>query len=416
MEYLYGFTYFYRGLLRYSKYGSDIINKRSKLTMTSILIRNVHLLCGNESKPGNILIQNGQIVSVNEDNTSTLSGADFEINGNGHFLIPGMIDVHIHGAEGFDMMDGTVRSVEAVSNACARTGCTSFLATSVSSSIKDLLTMISNVSQVAGREPGAGIVGMHIEGPYLNVKRKGMQNERYLRHPDLEEMKMILNHSGSLIQMVTLAPELPGGMEMIAFLKERGIIAAIAHSDATYEEAVQAFQGGASHVTHCCNGMRPIHHRDPGLVLAAFEQDHVSVQAIVDDIHLHPAMVRLLYREKGPDRMVLITDALQAMGMGDGIYSFGGHAVTVSQGIAKLADGTLASSTVTMNEALAKTVRSGIPLRDAVIMATQTPANLLGLPNKGRIAPGADADLVLMNEQFEVIWTIVNGKMVYSRS
>jgi N-acetylglucosamine-6-phosphate deacetylase len=363
-----------------------------------------------------VLVRNGQIESVQNDDNSSKHAADIEIDGNGHILIPGMIDVHIHGAEGFDMMDGTLQSVEAVSTTCARTGCTSFLATSVSSTLEDLLQMISSVSQVIGREPGALIAGIHIEGPYLNATRKGMQNELYLRHPSLDEMKLILKESGSLIRMVTLAPELPGGLEMVSFLKDRGIIASVAHSDATYEEAKQAFQSGASHVTHCFNGMRPIHHRDPGIVVAAFEENHVSVQAIVDNVHLHPAIVRLLHRVKGSDKMVLITDALQAMGMGDGTYLFGGHEVRVSQGVAKLADGTLASSTVTMNEALAKTVRTGIPLKDAVIMATRTPADILGLSHKGRIAPNADADLVLMNEDFEVMWTMVGGRIVYRRT
>jgi N-acetylglucosamine-6-phosphate deacetylase len=249
----------------------------------------------------------------------------------------------------------------------------------------------------------------------LNVKRKGMQNEKHLRHPDKEEMELVLSKAGSLVKMVTLAPELPGGLDLVRMLTERGIVAAVAHTDASYEEAKEAFRAGASHVTHCCNGMRPIHHREPGPVVAAFEEPHVSVQAIVDDVHLHPAMVRLLYREKGADRMVLITDALQAMGMGDGEYLFGGHKVRVSGGIATLQDGTLASSTVTMNEALAKAVKAGIPLPDAVRMATETPADVLGLTNKGRIAPSADADLVLLNEQFEVIRTIVGGKTVFTR-
>lgn len=381
--------------------------------MGSILIRNVRLIGDEEPQPGCLLIRNGKIVSVHSEIESSCLAADFELDGNGHMLIPGMIDVHIHGAEGFDMMDGTIESVEAVSKACARTGCTSFLATSVSSSLNDLLKMVFNVKELAGQEPGAQIAGIHIEGPYLNVKRKGMQNERYLRHPNQGEMERIILNTGSLLKMVTLAPELPGGLEMIRFLQQQGIITAIAHSDATYEEAKQAFENGASHVTHCFNGMRPIHHRDPGLVIAAFEERNVSVQAIVDDVHLHPAIVRLIYREKGPDNMVLITDALQAMGMGDGIYRFGGHEVTVKNGVATLDDGTLASSTVTMKEALAKTVQSGIPLNDAVKMATQTPADILGLVHKGRIKAGADADLVLMNDQFEVIWTIVNGKMVY---
>jgi len=381
--------------------------------MNSILIRNVRLIGDEEPQLSCLLVRNGKIISVHSEIDSSVLAADSELDGKGHFLIPGMIDVHIHGAEGFDMMDGTIESVEVVSKACARTGCTSFLATSVSSSLDELLKMVSNVKELAGQEPGAQIAGIHIEGPYLNVKRKGMQNDRYLRHPNQGEMERIILNTGSLLKMVTLAPELPGGIEMIRFLREQGIITAIAHSDATYEEAKQAFENGASHVTHCFNGMRPIHHRDPGLVIAAFEESNVSVQAIVDDVHLHPAIVRLIYREKGPEKMVLITDALQAMGMGDGTYLFGGHEVTVRNGVATLDDGTLASSTVTMNEALAKTVRTGIPLSDAVKMATQTPANILGLAHKGRIRAGADADLVLMNDQFEVIWTIINGKMVY---
>lgn len=269
--------------------------------------------------------------------------------------------------------------------------------------------MICNVKQVMGNEPGARIEGIHLEGPYLNVKRKGMQNEKFLRHPNIDEMKQILDEAGSLIKMVTIAPELPGGMEMVKFLKEKGIIVALAHSDATYEEAKEAFSKGASHVTHCFNAMRPIHHRDPGIVVAAFEEPHVSLQAIVDHVHLHPAIVRLMHQMKGPEGVVLITDALQAMYMGDGEYEFGGHQVTVSDGIARLADGTLASSTVTMNEALRKTVDSKIPLTDAVYMASTAPANLLGLHKKGRIEPGADADLVLIDSEFNVKWTMING-------
>jgi N-acetylglucosamine-6-phosphate deacetylase len=323
-----------------------------------------------------------------------------------------MIDVHIHGANGYDMMDGTERSIEEVSMTCAATGCTSFLATSVSSSIDDLLRMIDIVKKVAGREPGAFIAGIHAEGPYLNHKRKGMQNETFLRHPDLTEMELVLQHAGHLLKMVTLAPELPGGMEMVSFLHNRGLIVAVAHSDASYEQATEAFRLGASHITHCFNGMRPIHHRDPGLIVAAFEQPQVSVQAIVDNVHLHPAIVRLMHRMKGPHAMVLITDALQAMGLGDGEYVFGGHQVTVSGGVAQLKDGTLASSTVTMNEALRNTVELGISLEDAVTMASRTPAELLGLRHKGRIAPGCDADLVLLDEHFQVIWTMIGGRQL----
>jgi len=365
------------------------------------------------TEPSTVWIENGRILNIDRQQLTSIPDDYQIIDAQGHILMPGMIDVHIHGANGFDMMDGTVESILEVSKISAITGCTSFLVTSVTSTIEDLRKMIQSVKQTIGDEPGAKIQGIHLEGPYLNVKRKGMQNELYLRHPDLEEMKEILQQAGALIKMVTIAPELPGGMEMVEFLKEEGIIVSIAHSDASYEEAKMAFSKGASHVTHCFNGMRPIHHRDPGLVVAAFEESHVSVQAIVDHIHLHPAIVRLMHRIKGAEGVVLVTDALQAMYMGDGEYEFGGHQVSVHNGEARLADGTLASSTVTMIEALRKTVDSGIPLADAVYMASTAPANILGLQNKGRILPLADADLVLIDSEYNILWTMIEGHIIH---
>ncbi|SEG71857.1 N-acetylglucosamine-6-phosphate deacetylase [Paenibacillus sp. UNC499MF] len=381
--------------------------------MSLKILHNVNVVQeDNSGMSATLWIRDGIIERI-ESSLSALPEGDYEfMDGQGHLLIPGMIDVHIHGANGFDMMDGSETSIQEVSRACAATGCTSFLVTSVSSTIEALIAMIRSVKRVAGHEAGAKIAGLHLEGPYLNPKRKGMQNERFLRHPDLTEMKEIFDEADGLIKMVTIAPELPGGMELVSFLKERGVIIAVAHSDATYEEAKQAFEAGASHVTHCFNGMRPIHHRDPGLVVAAFEQEHVSLQAIVDGIHLHPAIVRMMHRLKGPDGMVLITDALQAMGLGDGKYMFGGHPVTVSEGVARLEDGTLASSTVTMNEALRLTVETGISLTDAVKMASSSPSRLLGLAAKGKISAGFDADLVLLDEQFQVQWTMIKGSIV----
>lgn len=381
-------------------------------SMSKVII-NANVVTMNELLPNSaIWIEGGKIKKIESTNSDFVAPSNYEvIDAGGNIVMPGMIDVHIHGANGFDMMDGTVESIQEVSKIAAKTGCTSFLATSVTSTIEDLVGMIDRVKEVVGQETGAKIAGIHLEGPYLNVKRKGMQNQKFLRHPDMKEMKGILAEAESLIKMVTIAPELPGGMEMVQFLKEQGIIVALAHSDATYEEAKEAFSKGASHVTHCFNGMRPIHHRDPGIVVAAFEEAHVSLQAIVDHVHLHPAIVRLMHRIKGPEGVVLITDALQAMYMGDGVYEFGGHEVTVADGVAQLANGTLASSTVTMNEALRKTVESGISLVDAVFMASTSPANVLGLESKGRILPGADADLVLINSEFEVLWTMIDGEI-----
>lgn len=379
--------------------------------MKKSLIKNVRIINkSGASILSSVLIQEKKIIEVN----STIHDSGYEIiDGAGFILIPGMIDLHIHGANGLDMMDGTQESILEVSRSCASTGCTSFLATSVTSSLKMLLKMIEAVKSVAGNEPGAKIAGIHLEGPYLHPKRKGMQNEQHLRHPDIEEMNVILEAGSGLIKMVTVAPELPGGFELIEFLQKKGIIVSIAHSEANYDEAKHAFSCGASHITHCFNAMRPIHHRDPGLIVAAFEEEKVSVQAIVDDVHLHPAIVRLMHKIKGPDKMVLVTDAMQAMGMGDGTYNFGGHDVTVDKGVARLNDGTLASSTVTMNKALEKTVACGIPLHEAIYMASQTPAAILSLTNKGKLAPGSDADLVLLNDEFQVVWTMIDGKIVY---
>lgn len=331
-------------------------------------------------------------------------------DGNGGLLIPGMIDVHIHGAKNYDMMDGSTESIQAVSMACAETGCTSFLVTSVSSSLEDLIQMIRQTKKVIGKEKGAKIAGIHLEGPYLNIEKKGMQNPAHLRHPDLKEMKKIFDEADGLIKMVTIAPELPGGIELIDFLKKRGVVVAIAHSNATYEEAQDAFEKGASHITHCFNAMPAIHHRAPGLVAAALENDSISVQAIVDGVHLHPGIVRLIHKIKGPDKMVLTTDALQAMGVGDGEYIFGGHQVTVTEGVARLQDGTLASSTVTMNKSLRLSNESGINLQDTIQMATSTPADILGMKNLGRIEKGYSADLVLLDKKFEVLSTWINGE------
>lgn len=378
-----------------------------------MIIKNVTIVQGEELVEATVVINRGTIQKVLLGDAVSANREEYTqevvVDGGKKLLIPGMIDVHIHGAHNFDMMDGTTESIQAVSKACAETGCTSFLVTSVSSNLQDLLQMIEQTKAVIGKEVGAKIAGIHLEGPYLNIEKKGMQNPDFLRHPDLEEMAKIFEVADGLIKMVTIAPELPGGLELIHFLKERGVVIAIAHSNATYEEAQDAFSQGATHITHCFNAMPTIHHRAPGLVAAALEDDSVSVQAIVDGIHLHPGIVRLMHKIKGADKMVLTTDALQAMGVGDGEYLFGGHQVTVKEGVARLHDGTLASSTVTMNRSLQLSTEFGIPLEDAVQMATSTPATILGMTNVGQIKEGFTADLVLIDEEFEVLKTWING-------
>ncbi|HAM2006849.1 TPA: N-acetylglucosamine-6-phosphate deacetylase [Listeria monocytogenes] len=373
------------------------------------VIKNVKIYKENELIDA-VVITEGNLIKEVCSTTPEKYSDEPTFDGNGRLLIPGMIDVHIHGAKNYDMMDGSTESIQAASMACAETGCTSFLVTSVSSSLEDLIQMIRQTKKVIGKEKGAKIAGIHLEGPYINIEKKGMQNPAHLRHPDLKEMKKIFDEADGLIKMVTIAPELPGGIELIDFLKKRGVVVAIAHSNATYEEAQDAFEKGASHITHCFNAMPAIHHRAPGLVAAALENDSISVQAIVDGVHLHPGIVRLIHKIKGPDKMVLTTDALQAMGVGDGEYIFGGHQVTVTEGVARLQDGTLASSTVTMNKSLRLSNEFGINLQDTIQMATSTPADILGMKNLGRIEKGYSADLVLLDKKFEVLSTWINGE------
>lgn len=363
-----------------------------------------------------LLLEDGKVADIYRNDHLPIGKADSKmkvVDGRNQLIIPGMLDVHIHGANNFDMMDGTTESIQAVSKKCAETGCTSFLVTSVSSSLADLFGMIKATKKVIGHEEGAKIVGIHLEGPYLNVEKKGMQNPQFLRHPNLSEMKAIFAEANGLIKMVTIAPELPGGLELIDYLVEQEVVVAIAHSNASYEEATEAFEHGASHITHCFNAMPSIHHRSPGLVTAALENDQVSLQAIVDGVHLHPGIIRLMHKIKGPENLLLTTDALQAMGIGDGVYQFGGHEVTVSQGIARLKDGTLASSTVTMNQSLEYCTKYEIPLLDGIKMASETPARILKLSSLGKIAVGFDADLVLLDEHFNVTQTWLKGVPFY---
>ncbi|WKT14472.1 N-acetylglucosamine-6-phosphate deacetylase [Lactococcus lactis] len=375
-----------------------------------LLIKNSRIATHN-TKLFHILVNDKKIVKVFPISES-ICDLDFDqsYDARGNLIVPGMIDVHIHGAISHDMMDGAAESIQAVSKKCLQTGCTGFLVTSVTASTEMLERIIDSTKSVIGHEQGAKILGIHLEGPYLNIEKKGMQSPEYIRMPDLKEMKKLVERAEGLIKMVTIAPELPGALEVVDYLTSQNIIVAAGHTNATYEEGITAFEHGVSHITHCCNAMPTIHHRNPGITVAALETEGISIQAIVDNIHLHPGMVRLMHKLKQPEQIVLITDALQAMGTGDGVYNFGGHEVTVKDGVARLSDGTLASSTVTMNRSLEIAKEMGLTLSDAITMASETPARLLGFKNRGKIAEGYVADFSILNEQYEVDSVHIDGK------
>jgi N-acetylglucosamine-6-phosphate deacetylase len=296
-------------------------------------------------------------------------------------------------------------------------GVTGFLASTVTQSLDLTRRTVDTIRRYmeTPREGRTRILGIHLEGPFLNPEFKGMQNEAYLLAPSEDILRDLLRHGEGRITRVSLAPELPEAGALIRLLCDEGVHASIAHTAATYDQALEAAQQGATHVTHCFNAMTGLHHRRPGVVGAAMLDERLYAELIADGVHIHPAAMQILIRMKGRERVMLVTDAMSATDMPDGPYRFGGHEVTVRDGIARLADGTLASSTLTMEAAVRNVVRlCGVSLVDAVYMAATTPAEAMGLgETMGRIETGFDADLAVLSPTFEPIATWIGGQCQY---
>jgi N-acetylglucosamine-6-phosphate deacetylase len=290
---------------------------------------------------------------------------------------------------------------------------TAFLPTIITSPFDAYPTRLQEVADAMRITEGAKPLGVHLEGPYLNPTKRGAHDPSYLRPIDVEEM---LDWADSaLVRVVTLAPELPGALEAIRALRRKGIVVSVGHSNATLDEAKAGFEAGASWGTHLFNAMSALNHREPG-VPGAILTSTLRCGLIADGVHTHPAMVELAYKAKGASGLSLVTDAMEAMGMPPGRYGLGGREVLVTEERAHLADGTLAGSILKMDEAVRNMIDfTGCSLTEAVRMATHTPAQVLGLRRKGAIAPGYDADLVILDKSLQVISTIVAGMLVYDR-
>ncbi|MBU8880360.1 N-acetylglucosamine-6-phosphate deacetylase [Bacillus sp. FJAT-29790] len=334
--------------------------------------------------------------------------------------IPGFIDVHIHGVAGADVMDATEEALETMANALPGEGTTSFLATTMTQSSTAIEEALENAGNYicSQQTPGkAEIIGIHLEGPFVNQKRAGAQPMNYIIDPNLENFIKWNRLAKENIKLVTLAPELPGGLEMVKYLKANGIIASIGHSDATYEEVVDSISAGSNHTTHLFNQMRGLHHREPGVVGAAFLCDELKTEIIADGVHVRPEMVKLAYKQKGKEGIILITDAMRAKGLKDGNYDLGGQDVTVKDGKAILRDGTLAGSILKFGHAVKNILTfTGCSLEDAIEMASVNPAKQLNIiDRKGSIAVGKDADIVILDENLDVLMTFCRGKLAYHR-
>ncbi|RLJ90657.1 N-acetylglucosamine-6-phosphate deacetylase [Planococcus citreus] len=368
-----------------------------------------------DSFVGDILIEDGKISRVAEK-IDVKADVHIEASGKNWTAFPGFIDVHIHGAAGHDAMDATPEALIGLAGALPKEGTTSFLATTMTQSDEAISAALENIREFQASEGLAEMLGVHLEGPFISAERAGAQPIEHIVEASYPLFREWQKKSGNQIRLVTLAPETGGAMEFIKKLKEDKVIASIGHSDATFEEVQAAVRSGASHVTHLYNQMSPFHHRKPGVVGAALMEDGLMVEIIADFIHSHPASVEMAYRQKGANRLMLITDAMRAKGLPPGVYDLGGQDVQVTKKDARLADGTLAGSILTMDRAI-QNVQSitGCSVNELVAMTSANAANELGLADKGKIRDGADADIAILDDDFNVQLTICRGTIAYRK-
>ncbi|MCW3839215.1 N-acetylglucosamine-6-phosphate deacetylase [Micromonospora yasonensis] len=329
----------------------------------------------------------------------------------GHWIVPGFVDMHTHGGGGHTFTTGDADSARAAAAFHLRHGTTTLLASLVSSPY----ALMRDATAAYRPLVEAGVLaGIHFEGPYLSADRCGAQNPEFLRDPSNEELAELIELGGGAVRMVTLAPERDGAVEAIELLVSRGVVAAVGHTDATWEQTRAAVAAGASVGTHLFNGMRPVHHREPGPVAALLDAPSVVCELVADGVHLHDGMLGFATWVAGPERAALITDAMAAAGMPDGEYELGGQAVTVADGVARLSrDGAIAGSTLTMDAALRHAVAAGIALPDACRMAATTPARAIGLGNQvGALQAGLRADLLVLDDDLNVVRVMRGGAWV----
>lgn len=363
-----------------------------------MLIKNGNIFTGSSFRPGGIRFS-GTVEAIGD-----LPG-EADMDAGGGYVIPGLVDIHTHGALGEDFSDGRPQGLGTLSGWYASNGVTSFLATTMTLKEPELSAAMDAVRDFR-RGGGAKCAGVNLEGPFLCYKRRGAQNPENLHRPDAAMFHRLNERSGGAVRLVTVACEEPGAMEFIREVSGTCAVS-LGHSDADYDTALGGFRAGASHTTHLFNGMNPLHHRSPGIIGAALDAG-ASVELICDGLHIHPAVIRAAFRMFG-DRVDLISDSLRCAGMPDGDYTLGGQPIRVAGGRATLPDGTLAGSSISLMEGLRRAVSFGIPLEDAVYAATAAPA-LAARLRAGNLEPGAPADLVVLDRELNIKAVFIDGR------
>ena len=367
---------------------------------------------------GVVLVEGSRILEVGSRAAVRFSRDEFEVlDHSRHLLAPGFIDVHIHGALGRDVMEGTGEALEVISRFLAAHGTTSFVATTMTASPIATLKAVESLGRLVDQPlPGARMLGLHLEGPFINPEKRGAHSAKHIRPPSTLIFEQLLARSGHGIKLITLAPEVEGSLELIRFARSRGVLVSLGHSNATLEETMAAIDLGAGNATHLFNAMRSFSHRDPGILGAVLTAPQVWAELIADGIHVSPAAVELCLRCKGAGKILLISDAVSATGMPEGQYRLADGEITLSEGACRTPDGTLAGSVLTQDQALRNMIRwTRLPVQTVLGMLTRNPARSLGIAgSKGTLAAGKDADMVLLDQSLGVHATIVQGEVSHT--
>jgi N-acetylglucosamine-6-phosphate deacetylase len=388
----------------------------AKIMTQRLLITNCRLFDAQDDEQAtSILIENGVIAKIGQIEPGTTS--DNTLDAQGRIIAPGFIDVHIQGAGGADVLDATPEALHAISRTCARFGTTGFLATTVFKPNQENRHLTVTAEHTGRDLDGANLLGIHLEGPFISHQKKGMIQPECICPPSKQVFDEIQEITDGHLRMMTVAPELPENHGIIRSLVDAGIIASFGHSNATYEQTLDVFEAGISHVTHLFNAMPSIHHRAPGPLIAILQTEEITAQIITDGVHIHPAVLKFVYEKLGPERTIPITDGMQAIGLGDGMFTYNGVEYESKAGAARYKDGTLIGTALGLSQMLKRLIEfTDCPFDTAIRMVTQNTADLLGLGDKkGSITVGKDADLILLDHEFSIYATIVAGRIVYEK-